>query len=89
MNILDLSFNDNFSDSESDGFSINDISLDYLHESIVDLKNQNDLSYNYLYDCINNLKELKDISSNEFCNIEEWTKIDLPINDNFEIINNK
>ena len=86
MNILDLSFNNDFSDSESDGMSIDDISLSHLNKSIEDLKNSNnDLSYNILCKSINEIKYISDSYINE-----EWIKINTPTNkDNFEIINNK
>ena len=87
MNILDLSFNNDFSDSESDGMSINDISLSYLNESIEDLKNSNnDLSYNILCKSINEIKYIGDSYIND-----EWIEINVPNNtdNNFEIINNK
>jgi|TARA_B110000285_G_C15126775_1_gene620747 hypothetical protein len=86
MNILDLSFDNNFSDSESDGMSINDISLSYLNESIEDLKkSNNDLSYNTLCKSINEIKYISDSYIND-----EWIEINTLNNkDNFEIINNK
>lgn len=86
MNILDLSFNNDFSDSESDGMSIDDISLSHLNKSIEDLKNSNnDLSYNILCKRINEIKYISDSYIND-----EWIEINKPTDkDNFEIINNK
>ena len=86
MNILDLSFDNIFSDSESDGMSINDMSLSYLNESIEDLKkSNNDLSYNTLCKSINEIKYISDSYIND-----EWIEINTLNNkDNFEIINNK
>tara|TARA_Y100000768_G_scaffold388140_1_gene382407 strand:+ start:8921 stop:9181 length:261 start_codon:yes stop_codon:yes gene_type:complete len=86
MNILDLSFNNNFSDSESDGMSIDDISLSHLNKSIEDLKNSNnDLSYNILCKSINVIKYIGESYIND-----EWIEINTDTNkDNFEIINNK
>ena len=90
MNILDLSFNNNFSDSESDGMSIDDISLSHLNKSIEDLKNSNnDISYNILRKSINEIKYISDSYIND-----EWIEINTPTNtptnkDDFEIINNK
>ena len=73
MNILDISFNDNFSDSESDGFSVNsDISLNSDINLNSDIRLNCDISLNNYY-----FEEWTEID------------LPTPIIDNFEIINNK
>ena len=95
MNILDLSFNSDFSDSESDGMSISDISLNNLHDSISDLKETHDISFNQLCKSIKDIKNIDDLKKNNNKNLndlniqDEWIEINLPVIDKFEIINNK